>query len=482
MLRNNKRISKLVISAALCTAISMSLIGCSIGEGKSTESSVVVDNEKTENVVKTKIDEEKVFVSLKDTCNYFKGEFKLNDKDAVVKINNDEIVVNKDSETAKVNSKEIKLEQKTKADKEDIYVPIEFLSDAIDARFNYDKEEKVLNIRTEMPLKYTKAFSVKYLKGGIKKVVDGDKRTLIIVPEGKEVPEEFKNEIVIKTPAKNVLLGSTTQACLLRAIGELDSVKAVTTEAKNWSIDEIKTGLENGNIEFVGKGDSPDFEKISVLKPDLAVVYSGPAGQQKLMEKLDELKINYVVDNEYLEENPYGRMEWSKLMSAFYDKEEEAEKQFDKAIKNVEAASKKIEGKEKPKVVWATISKGKVYVPKSDSYVAKMIEMAGGEYTLKDDGVGSGTISIEELYAKANEADIFVYSSSTNYSPTLKSVVEKAPILEKLQLVKDKKVWCFAPDYFQSIDKSDELIIDLMEMFHPGSTGNEIKHYVNYKE
>ena len=200
------------------------------------------------------------------------------------------------------------------------------------------------------------------------------------------------------------------------------------------------------------------------------------------MEKLDELKINYVVDNEYLEESPYGRMEWSKLMSAFYDKEEEAEKQFDKAIKNVEAASKKIEGKEKPKVVWATISKGKVYVPKSDSYVAKMIEMAGGEYILKDDGVGSGTISIEELYAKANEADIFVYSSSTNYSPTLKSVVEKAPILEKLQLVKDKKVWCFAPDYFQSIDKSDELIIDLMEMFHPGSTGNEIKHYVNYKE
>lgn len=482
MLRLNKKITKTILSITLCTVISVGFAGCSSLNSASTTSNVVVDNQKSDSKVKTKLEDEKVYVSLKDTTNYLKGEFLLEKNTVTVKNKEDVITINLENDEAKINSTVINLKDKIKKENDDIYVIMDFLNEAVDARFTYNKENKELNIKTEMPLEYTKAFSVKYLKGGIKKITDGENRTLILVPQGKEVPKEYKNEIVINTPIDNVLLGSTTQACLLRSIGALNSVKAVTTEAKNWSIDEIKNGMEKGDIEFVGRGDSPDYEKISMIKPDLAVVYTGPSGQQKLIEKLKELNINYVVDNEYLEENPYGRMEWAKLMSAFYDKEEESEKQFNEAIKKVKAASKNIEGKDKPKIVWATISKGKVYIPKGDSYVAKMIEMAGGEYMFKDDGIGSGNISIEELYAKANDADIFMYSSTTNYTPTLKNVIEQAPILEKLDVVKNKKVWCFAPDYYQSIDKTDELIIDLMEIFHPGSIGEDIKHYVNYKE
>jgi len=86
----------------------------------------------------------------------------------------------------------------------------------------------------------------------------------------------------------------------------------------------VKKNIESGKITFVGKGSAPDYEKISSLKPEIVFVYSGPAGQQAMMEKLDELKISYAVDNEYLEENPFGRVEWMKFLAAFYDKEEEA--------------------------------------------------------------------------------------------------------------------------------------------------------------
>ncbi|WP_392486532.1 ABC transporter substrate-binding protein [Haloimpatiens sp. FM7315] len=344
---------------------------------------------------------------------------------------------------------------------------------------NETKSEEKENKKLE--LKYAKGFSIEYLKDGIKKVVDAEKRTLILVPEGKEVPEEYKKEIVIKTPIKRVFIASTTQACALRAIDELDSVVATTSKEKIWQIDEIENGLKDGKIQFIG-GDNPDYEKLAALKPDLTIVYTGTSGKQDLIAKLEELKLNYVVDNEYLEEDPYGRMEWAKLIGAFYDKEKEAGAHLDKAVKKVEEVSKKVDLSKKPKIVWASAYKGVVYVPKKGSYVDKMIEMAGGENVFNSMDVGEGQISMEQLYEKAKDADIFMYSSTIAYNKDKKSVLDAAPVLKDVKPVKEGNLWVFNKDYWQSIDKTDEVIIDLMEVLHPGATGENIKHFVKLEK
>lgn len=334
----------------------------------------------------------------------------------------------------------------------------------------------------KLELKYAKGFSIEYLEDGIKKIVDGENRTLILVPEGKTVPEKYKNEIVINTPIKSVYIASTTQACSLRAINELDSIKAVDTKEDNWEIQEVKQGIKNGKITFLGDGKAPDYEKLATLKPDLTIVYTGPSGQQDLIAKLEELKLNYVVDNEYMEDNPYGRMEWAKLVAAFYNKEKEAGTHLDAAVKKVEEVSKKMGTEKKPKIVWAMVSKGTVYVPKKNSYAAKMIEMAGAENVFDSMDVGDGKISLEQLYEKAKDADIFMYSSTRNYSPDLKSILDQAPLLKDIDCVKKGNLWVFHEDYWQSVDKTDEVIIDLMEVLHPGKTGEKVRHFVNYKE
>ena len=84
------------------------------------------------------------------------------------------------------------------------------------------------------------------------------------------------------------------------------------------------------------------------------------------------------------------------------------------------------------------------------------------------------------MYEVAKDADIFVYSSSSDYAPNLDSIKSSAPVLADLDVVKNGNLWVFAPDYYQSVDKTDELIVDLVEMFHPGTTGEKIKHYINY--
>lgn len=333
----------------------------------------------------------------------------------------------------------------------------------------------------KVELKYAKGFSIEYLEDGIKKVIDGENRTLILVPEGKTVPDKYKNEIVINTPIKSVFIASTNQACSLRIINELDSITAVNTKEEDWQIPEVKEGIKSGKITFLGDGKIPDYEKLAAVKPDLTIVYTGQSGQQELIAKLQELKLNYVVDNSYLEENPYGRMEWAKLIATFYNKEKEVESHLDKVVKNVEQTGKKLDMSKKPKIVWASVFGGQVYVPKEDSYAAKMIEMAGGENVLKGMDVGDGTISLEQLYDKAKDADIFMYSSTSNYSPNLKSILDQAPLLKDLNCIKKGNLWVLNEDYYQSVDKMDEVIIDLMEVFHSGKTGEKVRHFVNYK-
>ncbi|HAU5019424.1 TPA: ABC transporter substrate-binding protein [Clostridioides difficile] len=344
-----------------------------------------------------------------------------------------------------------------------------------------DKENKQVSNGKKLELKYASGFSVEDLEDGIKKVTDGDNRELILIPKKIKIPEKYKNANIVRTPVDNVLIASTTQACSLRTIDELDSIKAVTTEEQYWTIKEIKDLMKDGKIHYVGSNLAPDYEKIVDLNPDLTIVSSGLSeADTKFIDKLKELGLNYVVDNEYKEQNPFGRMEWTSLIAAFYDKEDIATSELNKTVQKIEEVSKKIKNKVKPKVVWASVYEGSAYIAPKDSYVDNMIKMAGGINACASIDSNEGRVSIEQLHEVAKDADIFVYSSSSDYAPNLDSIKSSAPVLADLDVVKNGNLWVFAPDYYQSVDKTDELIVDLVEMFHPGTTGEKIKHYINY--
>ncbi|MCC0694699.1 ABC transporter substrate-binding protein [Clostridioides sp. ES-S-0048-02] len=362
-----------------------------------------------------------------------------------------------------------------------LVVMVIFLAGGIVGCSKKDKTNEQVSNGKKLELKYASGFSVENLEDGIKKVVDGDNRELILIPKKIKIPEKYKNANIVRTPVDNVLIASTTQACSLRTIGELDSIKAVTTEEQYWTIKEIKNLMKDGKIHYVGSNLAPDYEKIVDLNPDLTIVSSGLSeADTKFIDKLEELGLNYVVDNEYKEQNPFGRMEWTSLIAAFYDKEDIATSELDKTVQKIEEVSKKIKNKSKPKVVWASVYEGNAYIAPKNSYVDNMINMAGGINACASIDSNEGRVSIEQLHEVAKDADIFVYSSSSDYAPNLESIKSSAPVLSDLDVVKNGNLWVFAPDYYQSVDKTDELIVDLVEIFHPGTTGEKIKHYINY--
>lgn len=336
-----------------------------------------------------------------------------------------------------------------------------------------------LTLMTQLPTRFTEAFSVTYLKDGIKKVMDGDGRMLMLAPEGAQVPEAYAEAPVITVPLKGLLLGSTTQGGFLRAIGEEASVIGVTAAADQWHVPGIVDGLESGAITYVGDSYAPDYEMIAALEPAMTMVYTGPYGQMDMIEKLNELGIAYAVDNSYLEDDPLGRMEWMKFTAAFYNKEAEAAQKFDGAVARIEALAKSFEDMDKPTVAWGSIYKGDVYVAGRDSYVAKMIEMAGGDFVFDLEGASSSKISLEDFYATAASADVFMYASSKTWSPTLAGVIEGAPTLADMKAVEAMNVWCYHPDYYQSLDKIDELIEDLAGIFQGEK---DARHFELYTE
>lgn len=333
-------------------------------------------------------------------------------------------------------------------------------------------------------LKYAKGFKIENLADGCQKVTDGEGRVLLLVPRGKQPPSDYQNLPIVYTPIKSAVIVSTTEAAFLRALNELGSIIGVNSKKELWYIDEVKAGMESGKIQMVGSGGMGplDYDRLVALKPDIVFMSTSSSKDTQTLQKLGELKIPVAVNNSWLEQDPLGRLEWIKFIAAFYDKGQQADNFFANVVKNTENISAKVtRDKVKPKVLWGLIYQGKAYVPGADSYIAKMIAMAGGDYLFNNiTGTGSSPITLEEYYAKGKEADIYIDGTMSNLGQnSIAGIIAQGKVLADLPTIKGGKVWGFQPWYYQSLDKTDEIIGDLAAIFHPNDfSKTQLKHFL----
>ena len=143
---------------------------------------------------------------------------------------------------------------------------------------------------------YAPNFSIETFSNGIKKVVDGEGRELILVPKTmEEVPAEYAESIVIRTPVDNAVFLSDTQVCFFRdaAPEVLAGVGGISGTQESFAgFDGLVAAMDAGEIVSVGGGmGDPDYELIQSLNPDVVFVYTGEWGQWNIIDKLDELGI-----------------------------------------------------------------------------------------------------------------------------------------------------------------------------------------------
>ncbi|MCL1912409.1 MAG: ABC transporter substrate-binding protein [Eubacteriaceae bacterium] len=289
---------------------------------------------------------------------------------------------------------------------------------------------------TYMRVEHTSSFSVEYLEDGAKLVIDAEGQEFLLVPRGNEPPEGHGSATLLFTPVERAVFFSITQVGMVAHYeGLMDYVGGVTSDAGTWgNVANIEQALASGKVKYIGSANTPDYELIQEINPEVAFVYTGPSGQTDVINMLTQLGIPVAVDNEYMEESHEGRMEWTKFLASFFGYEEEALSYVDEQAGRLAQMEALVAGKEKPKVVWAMVYNGVVYSPGTDSFVARQVRAAGGEY-LYFEGASSSQISLEEFYTILADADIWMYSSNKNYVPSYKALAEMAPIVEDAQVL-----------------------------------------------
>ena len=331
-----------------------------------------------------------------------------------------------------------------------------------------------------LQLAYAKNFSIDYYDGGYKLLTIKDGTQILIVPKGKEAPDNLDESIIVlQQPVNNIYLVSSAVMDMFRELNAFDTIGFSAQKAENWYVEGAKAAMENGDILYAGKYSSPDYELLVSKKCSLAIENSMILHSPEVKEMLEDFDIPVIIEYSSYETDPLGRVEWIKFFGALTGKEEEAEKAFEKQteiVKHVTATKKT----DKTVAFFYITSNGLVQVRQSNDYIPKMIELAGGRYifeNLGDDSKRSTmNMQVEEFYNKAKDADYLIYNSTIDGGvKSVDELIEKCSVLSDFKAVKSGDVWCTEKDVYQQSMSIGFLIEDIHNMLQ-GADDTEMNY------
>lgn len=329
---------------------------------------------------------------------------------------------------------------------------------------------KELTYETGMKLDYATEFAVDYYDNGFTLISIADGSRFLLNTEDKEVPQDLADDItVLKAPVSDIYLVASATMDMFCSIGALDSICLSGLTTEKWEIPEAKEAMESGQILYAGKYNAPDYELICSKNCELAVESTMIGHAPEVKENLESFGIPVLVDHSSYEANPLGRTEWVKLYGVLTGKEEEAVKAFEEQKQYVEELSD-AEDTGKTVAFFYITTAGTVSVRKSNDYVPKMIDLAGGSYIFEnlkgeDNAASSVNMQMEEFYAQAKDADYLVYNSTIDGNlETIEDLLGKSSLFENFKAVKNGNVWCIGQNLYQDTMDTGSIIHDFHEM------------------
>ncbi len=309
-------------------------------------------------------------------------------------------------------------------------------------------------------------FSIRYLDNGCKEVTDGVGRKLLLVPSGCRAVKGNKRAGIVRIPVKRVVVYSTYNAALIKALGHVNSIVGVVIKKDDWYIPEIRNGIANGRIVYLGEYTSIDYERLRRLKPD--VVFTWDEG---IVPKLDELSIPSVVTTTKIAKDLNAHINFIRFISGFYGEEQRAkgfaESQFER-IKKISARLR--QAKKAPKVIWGDIYARKVQVEPGNSWAGQMVEKAGGDYLFRDlEGASCMQVTLEKFFSRAKDADILItYRGPESGISSKERLRQSSRLLQMVDIrpMNEGRIYFTGWKLYQSADTAG-IIAELAAILHP---------------
>lgn len=278
---------------------------------------------------------------------------------------------------------------------------------------------------------------------------------------------------VIRVPVSSVYAVSTTQMAYLAALQRLDVLTGVAT--RRFLIGEaIVERARSAQVREFAASNIIDTELVVAERP--SVVMTGGSASAEL-GVIRQAGIPVVASYEWLEPTALARGEWIKYVALFLDEERAAERHYadvKRRYRELSARATAVPDARKPAVMTGRSTRGEFDIAGGRSYVAALIEDAGGRYVWADDtAVGAVVLDLEAQVRRAGDADVWINGGGW---ATRGAMLRDEPRYALFKAYRDDQVWTYerrvneagASDYFSgAVARPDLVLADLVKIFHP---------------
>lgn len=306
----------------------------------------------------------------------------------------------------------------------------------------------------------------------------------ILVDSLAPFPESLPEGKIVKTPIDNIVVYSSVHASILQRLSAVDRICGVC-EPEYILSEEIRNGVSNGEIVDCGKSISPNVEKI--ISAGAQVIIASPF-ENSNYASAEKLSIPIIEGADYMENHPLGRAEWIKLYGYLLGTSITADSVFCEIEANYNSLKSMVantlnQGKRPPTVLSDKKYGNSWGVPGGESYISVMYEDAGGK-NIFDEYRQSGSVmlSFEEVFAKAIDADywLFKYNAPEDYS--YGDLLEEYPLYANFSSFKEDCVYgcntSYVPYYDDITLHPDMILADFIKIFHPELLpGHNLKYF-----
>ena len=261
-----------------------------------------------------------------------------------------------------------------------------------------------------------------------------EQHLVIFADEGQA--EGYDGEYIVG-PAERVVCMSTSHIAMLDALHEVDA--AVGVSGKQYVMNT--TVANNPAVRDVGYDSNLDYETLSMLSPDIVLMYGVTAENSAVTAKLRELGIPYLYLGDYVEESPLGKAEWLVCVAEIMGCRERGIARFNDIVERYNTIRSSLpHDAQRPKVMVNLPYQDVWYMPSDNSYIVQLIEDAGGDYIYKGKNTTTASvgISLEEAFHLVSGADIWL---NVGQCSTMGSLKEAAPHFMECNVVQQGRVY-----------------------------------------
>lgn len=232
----------------------------------------------------------------------------------------------------------------------------------------------------------------------------------VLVPADSTLPGELPEGVLVRTPLRHALVYSSVHTSLFKELECWDAVAGVT-DSQFFNDDDVTRGIASGAITDCGSSMQPTVEKVIAMNAD-AILLS--PYQDASYGHITQLGVPIIECADYMEYTPLGRAEWIKFYGELLGKRALADSIFTAVTSRYNSICDRVkkQGGKRPVVLTENVINGVWNVPGGQSYMARLIADAGGDFPWADDThTGSLSLDFNQVLARAQKADVWLIKS-----------------------------------------------------------------------